>query len=731
MPTTPSRSIHVSSRSSQTSLALTTKTPRKEKLRKNLKGVRNQYYKEKQKSERDKDRDLDLDKISFAQYKQLTLKFCPSLELASCINAVLSQVNKKPRGRRFSDEFKNHCLSLYFLGPKLYRKELVQKIGLPSVRTLQRFIQHIKIPTGVNDVVFQTLQKKASNFRNVDKLCIICVDEMSIKANLFYATDMDRIIGFEDFGNEERKFKPALNATVVMARGLSANWKQPLCYFFVNSTCPGKKLKELICDVISRLTKIDLKVTAVVSDMGSNNIQLAQILGVTPECPYFHHEHEKIVYLFDTPHLLKSLRNNFLKHRFEIDGHVASWEFIEKFFNHDQRYPIRAAPKLTTSHIQPNSFEKMKVKYASQIFSNTVAAGLNVYIRFGELPQEACTTQQFVGKINNLFDVLNSSNLFGATKFQNAYKGTEDQNYFLQECLQLFDNLIVRDWKGDNVTKGIKCIRGWKITINGTMHLWDVLKNKGMEFLFTRRVQQDCLENFFGTIRQQNGNCINPTAIQFIRTFRKLFCMKIINSGTENCEEDAAKIVIKVADISNVEHDGYDETERVIENDIESSIDKDYKTCDLLQKNFFRYISGYLISKCMRKHTCPVCHNYAKECDELEDTSLYSYLRAYHHTDANLFGGLLMPSNNFVYLVSYMEAIFQENFERLSTRENVVGEFVRLFENGNFSHPCPLFPLSYVIRLYARIRIYYTLKDIQKNFKQTNRNRKLIIWKHS
>lgn len=125
----------------------------------------------------------------------------------------MTQIRRKPKGRRYSNDFKTYCLSLYFIGPKLYKKELVRKLGLPSVRTLARFIQHVKIPPGVNDIVFDSLQKKVSNFREIDKLCTICFDEMSIKANLFYGNDTDKIIGFQDFGNGQKDFMPALNVT--------------------------------------------------------------------------------------------------------------------------------------------------------------------------------------------------------------------------------------------------------------------------------------------------------------------------------------------------------------------------------------------------------------------------------------------------------------------------------------------------------------------------------------
>ncbi|CAH1382988.1 unnamed protein product, partial [Tenebrio molitor] len=43
-------------------------------------------------------------------------------------------------------------------------------------------------------------------------------------------------------------------------------------------------------------------------------------------------------------------------------------------YNNDKMYDKRGVPKLTDSHISPHNFEKMKVKYAAQVLSATVAA---------------------------------------------------------------------------------------------------------------------------------------------------------------------------------------------------------------------------------------------------------------------------------------------------------------------------------------------------------------------
>ncbi|KAJ8910631.1 hypothetical protein NQ315_012499 [Exocentrus adspersus] len=73
----------------------------------------------------------------------------------------------------------------------------------------------------------------------------------------------------------------------------------------------------------------------------------------------------------------------------------------------------------------------------------------------------------------------------------------------------------------------------------------EVVYSQTMSFQL-RKVNQDCIENFFGTIRQQGGNCINPTPIQFERAYRKLFCESYLHSNTMNCGDDLDELLQKI-----------------------------------------------------------------------------------------------------------------------------------------------------------------------------------------
>ncbi|KAG5875239.1 hypothetical protein JTB14_001985 [Gonioctena quinquepunctata] len=62
---------------------------------------------------------------------------------------------------------------------------------------------------------------------------------------------------------------------------------------------------------------------------------------------------------------------------------------------------------------------------------------------------------------------------------------------------------------------------------------------EGLKQMKTRRLNQDCIEIFFGKIRQQGGNSVNPTPIQFMNAFKKLSCMDLLDCvDTFNCAAD-------------------------------------------------------------------------------------------------------------------------------------------------------------------------------------------------
>jgi hypothetical protein len=635
---------------------------------------------------------------------------------------LLAQIDaqtKSKRGRRYDPDFKKFALSLYFLSPRNY-KELQKLFTLPS---LQLFTGTWNILPGINNKIFDALAIKLNSLPLIERHCILCADEMSLKAHLFYNASRDEIIGFEDTGNNKSP-KPAKNALVIMARSIAGNWKVPVCFCFVETACSSKILHDILFNIIIKLRGSGAKVHALVTDMGSNFIQLSRELGISTENLIFLVDNEKVFNIFNTPHLIKATRNNLLKHNFQINNKLASWTQIVNFYERDSKQWIKMAPKLSTCHIKPNNFVRMKVKYAVQIFSNHVAAGMCTQMSSGFLPTEAVGTIDVIDHFDKLFDILNSSSVINPKEYGKVFTGSDKQIQFLEEMLCFLKCIKVINENGSYVN--VKCFKCWQITIKSIIQLWKILKSYDFPYLRTRRLNQDCIENFFGSIRQQGGNSFNPTPIQFTRAFKKLFSIKFLqHSDTQNCIQDGDEMLTLYESCI----DKYTASEFIPSSECKvlDIPTHDYHSMDLPEENAFKYVCGFLIKKCREIHSCDSCISYINESNAiLDNTTLYCSFRAYNN-EKNLFGNLNIPSNSFCLYIHKLEEIFVKNFESNCFQKSIGGYLFQLAQNVLFEPPCPHFPIIFLIKLFLRMRINYTLSQHNKACKNTSRkDRKLL-----
>ena len=95
----------------------------------------------------------------------------------------------------------------------------------------------------------------------------------------------------------------------------------------------------------------------------------------------------------------------------QFDNYIANWKDIEEFYAKDVPLPIKSAPKLTEKHLHPNNFQKMKVKYATQVISHSVAASICMHISVGSLPPTAMGTAELLSTFDSVFDCINSSTI--------------------------------------------------------------------------------------------------------------------------------------------------------------------------------------------------------------------------------------------------------------------------------------------------------------------------------
>lgn len=400
--------------------------------------------------------------------------------------------------------------------------------------------------------------------------CSLLIDEMSIKSPLKYSPHDDKIIGLSDFAGETITSKIGTHATVLMARGIFHNWKQPLAYWIVNGSFKAEQLKETLEACIPDLISSGLIVCLFVSDQGSNFQKFVRLMEVTPERPYFYIGDTEICFAYDTPHLYKSVRNCLLKNTIKVPSgnDEVKFEHFQSVYDHDSKRNFRMMPKLTPPHMNPTCKEKMRVKYSTQLLSSTMAACIDTYVSLGKLPVSAMNTAGFTSKFDGLFDILNSSHQFDENKpLKSAFCGTDDQIKYLNDMKVYISKLKVTGKEGEDRTLKFRFLRGWQITIAAILRLWDNVRSvEGVEYLLTRRLNSDPIENFFGRIRENSGCNNMPTVDQFTGAFKSFLYGQFLNSERiqgANCERDKDDFLFNISDI---ELSNDDELLRLIRN---------------------------------------------------------------------------------------------------------------------------------------------------------------------
>lgn len=199
----------------------------------------------------------------------------------------------------------------------------------------------------------------------------------------------------------------------------------------------------------------------------------------------------------------------------------------------------------------------------------------------------------------------------------------------------------------------------------------------------TRKLNQDCLENFFGNVRSRGGNCYNPTLFQFICTFKKLFSLNFIqHSKRGNCEDDFETLL---NDLSTADPPPLHLIEE--EKILYLPKEEDYQTLNLPYENALQYVCGYLYKKMPHKtYLRSMFGIYSKNITEVKSTMIFTYKKAYETTESSTFGSLFTSSISFVN-----------------------------------------FPIQYLSKLFCKIKIFYTLQHTNDNLKSLPRKSRKYV----
>ena len=85
------------------------------------------------------------------------------------------------------------------------------------------------------------------------------------------------------------------------------------------------------------------------------------------------------------------------------------------------------------------------------------------------------------------------------------------------------------------------------MSISSLLHLCTILEQCDFKFLFTRRLNQDPLENLFSVMRLKWDSCDNPTSLDFARLLKQVCCCQLLQASVgSNCELDVLDVLATI-----------------------------------------------------------------------------------------------------------------------------------------------------------------------------------------
>ena len=118
-----------------------------------------------------------------------------------------SYLGSSKSGIRFHPQIIRFCLNLASKSPAAYDElQYDEKTGsgvlvLPSKRRLRDYKNYIRPQRGFNAEIIQELKEKTVEFSEVEKYCVLLLDEMKIQENLVWDKHSGELIGFVDLGD--------------------------------------------------------------------------------------------------------------------------------------------------------------------------------------------------------------------------------------------------------------------------------------------------------------------------------------------------------------------------------------------------------------------------------------------------------------------------------------------------------------------------------------------------
>jgi len=559
--------------------------------------------------------------------------------------------------------------------------------------------------------VLKIMKLNGDTLKDYEKLTVLMFDEVKISSTVEYDVLHDEFIG------------PHNQMQVVMARGISSQWKQPIFVDF-----DKKMTKDILFDIIEKLDEIGFKVICCVSDCGGGNIGLWKALDINYQNPVFSIPcGRRIVYIPDSPHILKLVRNWFLDTGFSINDKIINKKPLEALVSFSAT-ELSVCHKLTKEHLSCEGPQRQRVKLATQLLSHTTATALLHYKLINDTNLNN-DTAYFIELINNWFDLANVCHSNDKQTPFTAPYGLyfEDQDSLLNKVYETI--LDMRCIGKQNLQLFQKALL---MNINGTKLLLQILMEKNLKYLLTSKINQDALENLFSQLRSRGGLNDHPSPLNALHRLRMIILGKnpgIVSSSSNTADQNQEEFLVaaafkqvdlnvkgvfeKLENQENMTNDSGTDTASENESQVEESRNNSEMTNDAVE-----YLAGWVAKK--RKLKFPEIGSITT-AKKSRATNEHDYLMPSWISHLS-YGGLITPSKNFKTNIFRVERLFKKMTKQLIPKGSGAVKRLtdRIFKRTEIAQK-----YKPVIQFYVKQRLLIRMKYFNQHAASLAKKRKM------
>lgn len=638
---------------------------------------------------------------------------------SSCAKELFKskQANKLQNYQQLTPVIKSFAQTLHYLSPTAY--EYCRGLfdgALPYPHKIGIFCNSFGGTPGFTNESFATLKSVASD-TNQRMLCSLVMDEVTINRHLEW--DGKNMHGYVDLGNDmlTDTSVEATEVLVFMLVSINASWKLPVAYF-LTSSLTGPQKCTLVRECIKKAAISGVQVVSISFNCAPSNISMAKALGCSLDGPkvkpWFTWNKCKIFVFYDACHMLKLIRTAICEKQVLncSNGKQIKWQYIQAL-NELQLKDGLLASNFRQSHL-PFLNQKLKVKLATELLSDSVADSLEFCLHTLELPQfEGCEeTIHFIRTINICFDILNSRNIVSPDfKKPICTQNIAPISNFIRGATSYLKEIDFGIRKTG--------IHGFIIDLENCVRLFhEYVESQTSTNLSTYKLSQYHLEFFFSSLKSTLGFTSNPTARQFQDSYKTLLIKaEILDPRIDKCESSVSPQIPTVN--SSLTKINNTTQYHLVHSQSDYEGEDVMPDLSIRSESIVFYIAEFIVKRLLKKMKCGVCMSAVLG----NEASFDGLLIAQKISD-----GLAYPSMDVLKIVKFCEQIFKTVFklnkkksiQYLTTQvlTNFIGEnlfddlYTHMFDTSVEANHFILL-LKTVCEEYFRVRLKFVVK--QKN----------------